>query len=481
MSLFTNERVQEGGGKMSFSSDERMKDGGGKMRLSTNERVRESGRAAGTETLLRIGGRPNERQKQFFASRARYTAYGGARGGGKSWALRRKLIGLCLAYPGIRCLLVRRSYAELKANHTLPLLAEFPGLVTYRESEKCLSLPNGSRIHLGYCASDRDTLRYQGQEYDVIAIDEATQLSEYQFSIFKACLRGVSDVPRRMYLTCNPGGIGHAWVKRLFIDREMREGERAEDYLFIPARVYDNPVLLQADPAYVHQLETLPKRLRDAWLLGRWDVFEGQFFPEFSSELHVCATEAIPKELRCFVAMDYGFDLLAALLLGTDAAGNIFVLRELCQPNLVLREAGEAVVTLCRGVTPEYAVASPDLRNRRQDTGKSGFEILQAVPGMPPLRAADDRRIPGWRLLREYLRPAEGAPALRIGADCRVLISSLPALLCDPLRPEDASGEPHAVTHAPEALRYALMSRPAPYQTGRQEIFRFPKRKDPLL
>ena len=434
------------------------------------------------ERILRIAGRPNERQKQFFASRARYTAYGGARGGGKSWALRRKLIGLCLSYPGIRCLLVRRSYAELKGNHVLPLLSEFPSLLTYRESEKCLSLPNGSRITLGYCASDRDTLRYQGQEYDIIAIDEATQLSEYQFSIFKACLRGVSDAPRRMYLTCNPGWIGHAWVKRLFIDREMREGECAEEYRFIPALVYDNPVLMQADPAYVHQLETLPKRLKDAWLYGRWDVFEGQFLPEFQSDLHVCDPESIPRELRCFVALDYGFDMLAALLLGADADGNLFVLREHCEPNLVLREAGQAVAELCRGFRAEYAVASPDLWNRRQDTGKSGFEILQAVEGMPPLRAADDRRIPGWRVLREYLHAKGELPVLRISSLCQTLIRSLPALLCDPLRPEDASSEPHAVTHAPEALRYALMSRPSPYreEETKSSPFRFPARRNSL-
>ena len=129
---------------------------------------------------LHIRGTPNERQKLFFASRARYTAYGGARGGGKSWALRRKLIGLCLRYPGIRCLLVRRSYAELKANHVRPLLDEYGTLLSYSEGDKILTLPNGSSIALGYCASQRDVLRYQGQEYDIIAIDEATQLSEYQ-------------------------------------------------------------------------------------------------------------------------------------------------------------------------------------------------------------------------------------------------------------------------------------------------------------
>lgn len=437
------------------------------------------------QRILRIGGVPNEKQKQFFASRSRYTAYGGARGGGKSWALRRKLVGLCLRYTGIRCLLVRRSYAELKANHVQPLLTEYGGLVSYRESEKCLYFPNGSKIFLGYCASMRDCLRYQGQEYDVIAIDEATQLSEHQFSIFKACLRGVGDVPRRMYLTCNPGGIGHAWVKRLFIDRRFLAGEEPSDYAFVSALVYDNPVLLRSDPDYVRQLESLPKRLRDAWLHGRWDVFEGQFFPEFHQDVHVVSAADVPTRLRRFVAFDYGLDMLAALLMGADESGNLYVLREICQPDLTLRTAAEAVAALCEGETVEYAVASPDLWNRRQDTGRSGFEIMQGVRGMPPMRAADDRRIPGWRVLREYLNEESDTPRLRIGESCKTLIESMPLLLSDANRPEDASSEPHAATHAPEALRYAVMSRYAAWSADDEpdRNFRFfsNKNKDRLF
>lgn len=425
--------------------------------------------------VLRIPGVPNAQQKKFFASRARYTAYGGARGGGKSWALRRKLAALCLRYPGIRCLLVRRSYAELRQNHLLPLLSEYGGLIAYRESEKRLVFPNGSGISLGYCSSNRDVLRYQGQEYDIIAIDEATQLTEYQFSIFKACLRGVGSYPRRMYLTCNPGGVGHSWVKRLFVDRVFRPNESPDDYRFIPAKVYDNPVLLSADPDYVRQLESLPPKLREAWLMGRWDVFEGQFFPEFSPDLHVCAPDEIPAEIRRFAALDYGFDMLAALLIGVDRNGNLFVLREFCRSGLTLREAGEAVARLCRDAPVDYVVASPDLWNRRQDTGRSGFEIMQAVPGMPPMSAADNRRVPGWRILRQYLSPA-GGQSLRISSVCAELIRCLPALLCDSERPEDASDEPHAVTHAPEALRYAVMSRYGNYRPSEipDRNFRFP-------
>ena len=428
--------------------------------------------------VLRIPGAPNERQKLFFASRATYTAYGGARGGGKSWALRRKLVGLCLKYPGIRCLLVRRSYAELKSNHVEPLLREYKTLLTYRDSEKAILFPNDSRISLGYCASMRDTLRYQGQEYDVIAIDEATQLSESQFGIFKACLRGVGDYPRRMYLTCNPGGVGHAWVKRLFIDREFRAGENPDDYRFIPAKVYDNPVLLAANPDYVERLESLPQRLREAWLEGRWDVFEGQFFPEFSEDCHVIVPGELPERLSYFVAMDYGLDLLAALLLGVDKAGNLYVVGELCKKDLTLTQAAEAVAEFCRGYDVLYAVASPDLWNRRQDSGKSGLECMQKVAGMPPMQAADDRRVPGWRILREYLTRDEEKPHLRIVKSCKVLIRSLESLLCDPNRAEDASGEPHAVTHAPEALRYGVMSRSFfCRRNGEDHNFHFPNQK----
>ena len=409
--------------------------------------------------VLHIPGVPTERQKEFFASRTRFTAYGGARGGGKSWALRRKLVGMCLRYPGLSCLLVRRTLPELKSNHVIPFMREYDGMISYSEAEKAILFPNGSRIALGYCAVDRDALRYQGQEYDVIAIDEATQLSEFRFSILKACLRGSNHFPRRMYLTCNPGGIGHSWVKRLFVDRDFRNGEDPRQYKFIPARVYDNPILTNADPEYVRSLESLPPRLRDAWLHGRWDVFEGQFFPEFDRAIHVVHPSLIPSELNEFVAFDYGFDMLAVLLIGIDADGNAWVTRETCRSGLTLSAAARQIEELIRDAKPRFAVCSPDLWNRRQDSGLSGAEIMQRAAALPPMCPADDRRVAGWRVLREYLSPSPSHPFIRISSDCTELIECLPALLCDPNKAEDASGEPHRITHAPEALRYALMSR----------------------
>ena len=208
--------------------------------------------------------RLNERQKLFFMARRRFIGYGGARGGGKTWSVRMKAMLLASRYAGIKILIVRRSFQELRDNHILPLQIELRDIARWKEQEKRFIFPNGSYIRFGYCSAERDVLQYQGQEFDIIFIDEATQLTEFQFQTFKGCLRGANDFPKRMYLTCNPGGVGHAWVKRLFVDRQYRGDERADDYEFIQAKVTDNPVLMEKDPEYIHMLESLPYELREA-------------------------------------------------------------------------------------------------------------------------------------------------------------------------------------------------------------------------
>ena len=290
---------------------------------------------------------------------------------------------MCLRYPGLRCLLVRRTLPELRSNHLAPLLAEYGAILSYSERDRELTLENGSRIIFGYCAAERDALRYQGQEYDVIALDEATQLSEYQFTIFKACLRGTRDFPRRIYLTCNPGGVGHSWVKRLFIDRDYRLGEAPDDYAFIPATVFDNGVLTRADPDYVRRLETLPPRLRDAWLYGKWDVFEGQFFSEFRYDLHTCDPFPIPPSWRRYRTLDYGLDRLAVLWIALSPEGRAYVYRELCESDLIISEAAAKIRAYTPAEETVYAtVAPPDLFGRGQESGKSRA-ILFHEAGVP--------------------------------------------------------------------------------------------------
>ena len=111
---------------------------------------------------------PNPKQQLFFEAVARYIAYGGARAGGKSWAMRVKFVLLCLFYSGIQILLLRRTLNELTENHVNPLLILLKGIAKYNKQEKVFSFPNGSRLKLGYCANEQDVLQYQGQAYDVI-------------------------------------------------------------------------------------------------------------------------------------------------------------------------------------------------------------------------------------------------------------------------------------------------------------------------
>ena len=191
---------------------------------------------------------PQEKQRSFLLAKKKHVGFGGARGGGKSWAVRTKAKLLALRYAGIRILIVRRTYPELINNHIGILRTELCGIAKYNDKDKVLKFRNGSSIHFAYCAKDADLDRLQGVEYDVIFLDEATQLSEFQMKAIIACLRGVNAFPKRVYYTCNPGGQGHAYIKRIFIDRKYDEGEDPDDYEFIQSRVTDNAAMLQAQP-----------------------------------------------------------------------------------------------------------------------------------------------------------------------------------------------------------------------------------------
>ena len=400
---------------------------------------------------LVLSGYPQKKQKEFFMADAKYIAYGGARGGGKSWALRRKLVLMALNYDGISILLIRRTLPELRDNHIRPLVGELSEFCTYSESKKCFDFPNGSHLRLGYLDCDGDLLQYQGQEYDIIALDEATQLTEYQFHTLKACLRGTNSFPKRMYITCNPGGVGHAWVKRLFIDRDFRQGENPDDYVFIQALVYDNEVLLSQNPDYLDQLESLPVSLRSAWLNGKWDEFEGQFFPEFDYHTHTIDVRPLREGSKRYCAIDYGLDMLAALFIEVDDDGHCTVYDEIHRENLIVSRASELIREKMAGVC--MVIAPSDLWSRQKDSGKSIAELFgDNGVYLTKLRS---ERCGGWMCLREYLKK-EGK--LTIMRNCQNIIRCLPLLLHDKNRIGDASTQPHSITHAPDALRYFAVS-----------------------
>ena len=408
-------------------------------------------------------GTPNARQVEFMRAKARYIAYGGARGGGKSWAVRVKATLLALNYAGIKMLILRRTFPELYENHIRQMRVMIGDAAIWRSQDKTFLFPNGSIIKFGYCKAESDVLQYQGQEYDVIFMDEATQFTEYQYATLTATVRGANNFPKRMYLTCNPGGVGHSWVKRLFIDRDFTPSERPEDYVFIKATVYDNNVLMDSDPDYVHMLENLPDGLREAWLLGSWDVFAGQYFTEWEPDVHVVQPFPVPQSWRRYFAMDYGLDMLAAYVVAVDPQNRAYVIREHYESGLIISEAAQAVNDLCAGEEIFQYFAPPDLWNRNRDTGRSVAEIF--LEHGIPLTQTNNERINGWMDMHEYLKVTvdemgQRSAGLRIFSGCKNLIRCIPLLQFDEKKPNDVAGEPHELTHAPDAIRYFCAGRP---------------------
>jgi phage terminase large subunit len=404
-------------------------------------------------------GAANPKQALFYRSRALYTAYGGAKGGGKTHAVRVKAAGGAARYPGIRILIVRRTYAELQQNHIEPLVRLVPsGAARYSGEHHTMYFANGSVIKFGHFGSATAEREYQGQEYDWIFIDEATQFTEREFRYLGGCLRGTAAIPKRLYLTCNPGGIGHAWVKRLFIDRAFRGGEDPEDYAFIFASVEDNAALLRNSPAYLQLLESLPENLRRAYRYGEWDALAGTYFTELDEGTHVVAPFDIPETWTRMRAFDYGLDMLACLWVARSPEGRSVVYRELRCPNLVVSEAARAICDHTpKGERVTVTFAPPDMWSRQKDTGRTMAELFTRH-GVPIVRA-DNSRVGGHLQIKELLRArTDNAPALVFFDTCRGVVSDISRIAADARNPNDCAREPHDVTHAVDALRYCCAS-----------------------
>lgn len=408
---------------------------------------------------------PNEKQVLFFESTKRHIAYGGARGGGKSWAMRRKFVMLAMRYPGLNLLLLRRTMPELRENHQLPLQKELNGYATYKSTENAFIFPNGSRLKLGYCATESDVYQYQGQEYDVIGLEEATHFTEFQKNFFTTANRSTrDDFTPRMYYTSNPGNVGHEWFKRLFVDRDYRSTENPDDYEFIQSTVFDNKVLMEKNPEYVANLQALPDAMKRAHLYGEWNLAEGRYFTEFNPEIHVIRPFEIPKDWKRYVAIDYGLDMFACYWIAVDYQGFAYVYREIYKSGLIISDAAREMILNTFDEHIESYIAPPDLWNRRQDSGKSAAELFWDC-GVFLIKANNDR-VQGWYNLHEWLKPCEdeaGKPAakLRIFQNCVNLIDSIPQLQFDKKNPNDCATEPHKFTHAPDAIRYFVASRPS--------------------
>ena len=421
---------------------------------------------------------PSPKQAEFFRAREKYIAYGGARGGGKSWAVRQKAKMLCLRYNGIKCLIVRKTYPELINNHVAPLRGELHGIATYNKTEKMFTFVNSSTIKFGYCANEGDLDQYQGAEYDVIFIDEATQLQEDWLKKIVACMRGVNDFPKRTYYTCNPGGPSHGYIKRLFVDRNFEKGEKPEDYRFIQAKATDNHALMEAQPEYLEQLDILPDKIRAAWRDGSWNIFFGQFFEDFVDDpdhygdkrfTHVIEPFDIPNGWTICRSFDWGFSKpFSCGWWAVDYDGTVYRILEWygCtkNPDEGIKWPPEKVFAEIARIESEHpylkgkhitGVADPALW--KAETGESFAE--KAAKAGVYFNKGDNSRITGWMQCHYRLMfDADGYPKMYVFNTCRDFIRTIPLLCYDEHKVEDL--DTSMEDHAADEWRYFLMTRP---------------------
>lgn len=437
--------------------------------------------------------------------------FGGARGGGKSDFLLGDFLQDIAQGAIWRGICFRKSYPELEELLVRAKEIFLPLGAQYRVAEKTFVFTTGATLKFRHLETENDADLYQGHQYTWIGWDELgnwPNLNAYRK--IKACLRSAHSVQnKRIRCSANPGGVGHHAVKNYFIDhaplgmelvQSIDEDGTITTRMFIPSRVYDNKLLLKNDPQYIARLREIGSpELVKAWLEGDWNVITGAYFPEFSSDKHVLEPFAIPAHWLRFRSMDWGSSSPFAVLWHCVSdgyltptgiyipSGAVITYREWygCVPGKVNEGVRWDAVRVGTGIAKReenekvtYGVIDPSAF--KWDGGPSHAERMATVGAY--FRKADNNRIGGWDMIRERLcgmrEPKEpsighnggppideladtdmvGMPMWYIFKTCTHTIRTLPALQHDLNNPEDCDTD--GEDHAPDALRYGLMSRP---------------------
>ena len=445
----------------------------------------------------RVVWRPQPKQAAFLERGEYEVLYGGAAGGGKSEAA--VMIPLAQVHiPHFRALILRKTVPQLaelidKSRAYYPLA--FPG-ARFNETRHVWTFPSGARVTFGSMHTREDRENYRGRQFDCIIFDELTHFTweEYSFMFSRNRPSGPGTFVC-MRATSNPGGIGHAWVKKRFVDpappltpveEEIsvpgpdgapRRFKRSR--VFVPATVYDNGILLRNDPDYVAALAMLPEAERRAQLDGCWDSFSGQVFTEWRDDparygdrrfTHVVAPFNIPRSWRVWRGFDFGYSRpYAVVWLACDPDGRLWGVRELygcaATPNTGVRDDPAAIARKIREVERSdpnirgrdvFGVADPSIFD--ESRGESVARMMEREGVF--FRPADNHRLPGKMQFHDRLAFDENGDAgLRVFSTMRGTVRTVPQLAYDPARVEDVdtAGEDHIY----DALRYVLMEHPA--------------------
>lgn len=438
-------------------------------------------------------------QTDFLAASEREVLYGGAAGGGKSYGL--------LADPmryfhnkNFNGIILRRTNDELreliwKSQEMYPKI--YPG-AKWQEKKSQWVFPSGAKLWMTYLERDEDVLRYQGLAFSYIAFDELTQYATpFAWNYMRSRLRTTDpELPLFQRATTNPGGRGHGWVKKMFVDPapankrfiatdletgepmvfpvgHAREGEPLFYRRFIPASLKDNPYLMQ-DGQYEANLMALPEMQRRQLLEGDWAVADGAAFSEFKQTAHVCDPFEIPAEWRRFRSCDYGYSSYSAVhWFAIDPSyETLYVYRELYVSKHTGKDLGRAVMEAEQGESISYGVLDSSCWHNRGQLGPSIAEemISMGCRWRPSDRTAG-ARVSGKNRFHEVLKIDEdtGTPGIVFFNTCRQIIADLPVIPSDPKGSDDIDPR-YASDHAYDSVRYGIMSRPrafSPFDMGR--------------
>ncbi len=438
---------------------------------------------------------PNEGpQTEFLAASEQEVLYGGAAGGGKSFAMVADPVRY-FSNPKFKGLLLRRTTEELREliSVSKDLYPKYDKDAKWSERDKTWYFPSGATLWMSYLDRDDDVTRYQGQAFSWIGFDELTQWpTPFAWNYMRSRLRTAkgSGLPLCMRATSNPGGSGHQWVKKMFVDpspanksfwaldQETGEtlvwaknskfaiannlvGKPMFKRKFIPATLFDNPYLSE-DGMYEANLSSLPEHQRKQLLEGDWDVNEGAAFPEWNRNIHVVEPFHIPENWTRFRSCDYGYGSNSGVLwFSVSPDEQLIVYRELYTHQVTAVDLADMILEQEQGEKMRYGVLDSSLWHNRGDTGPSLAEqMIQRGCRWRPADRSKGSRVASKNELHRRLQVDEftEAPRIVFFNTCLNTIGQLPSLPLDKKNPEDV--DTNAEDHLYDALRYGIMSRP---------------------
>lgn len=401
--------------------------------------------------------------------------YGGARGGGKTdagmaWLLRH------IDNPKYRALIIRRNADDLSdwVDRARTMYRDTGATFAYRPS--VITFPSGAIFKTGHLKDDNAYGKYIGHEYHKMVVEELTQIptEELYLKLISSCRSTVKGLKPQIFCTTNPGGIGHGWVKQRFVDvgesgKPYIDPKTKRDRIFIPAKVMDNPTLMEMNPEYLQFLDGLPDQLRKAWRDGDWDIIAGQVFTEWRRDSHVVEPFQVQTDWKRYISIDWGVNKASSVgWYAENYDGRIFLYRELyMNGNQFEKVFGQPLIPsrlakVIKGLTKddgdyEYCTADPSMWNKPEGGESIAETMLKEGLKLIP---ADNDRMNGLARVREILKKApDGKPWLQVFSSCVDTIRTIPSLPYDLRKVEDVDTD--AEDHCYDQMRYFLMSRPA--------------------